>query len=80
MSRSHKKHPIIKDKAKRWMRPIANRRLRRAITRALHNGADDDSEMPLAREITNDYDVCDFICHLSAEYYDADEQYQRYLK
>lgn len=55
MSRSRKKHPIIKDgtKAKKQM---ANRRFRRVLKQRK-----EDEVLPLMREITNQYDVIDWV-------------------
>jgi len=77
MSRSRKKHPISKDPTKRWMRPIANRRTRRAVKEGIEAGVELLEELPMARELTNDYDICDFIYTRARS---GCEQYQIHMK
>ena len=58
MSRSYKKQPVVKDK------PLVeyNRKFRRTIRQI--NFEEDDDDFPIipknSRELTNDYDVCDW--------------------
>jgi hypothetical protein len=53
MSRSYKKQPIIKDKRDTGYNKVF-RRTQRMIE------PDDDTIYPLSRELTNDYDICDW--------------------
>jgi len=55
MSRSFKKHGIIKDKG--IPRPIYNRRLRRVNKQRVQEG----KKPFLLKELIDEYDVCDFI-------------------
>jgi hypothetical protein len=58
MSRSYKKQPVVKDK------PLVeyNRKFRRVLRQVKFE--EDDDEFPItpkkSRELTNDYDVCDW--------------------
>lgn len=63
MSRSFKKYGIIKDKG--MSRGEYNRRFRRVNRQRIKEGK--DSKLPY--EITNQYDVCDFIMYWERSYY-----------
>lgn len=55
MSRSRKKEPIIKDKGSQ--KEIYNRKFRRVCKQV---NIEDDTIFPNSRELTNDYNICDW--------------------
>lgn len=68
MSRSRKKHAIYKDHPKD-AKKLANRRSRRKTKIAVNKG---DEIIPVSKEVTNPYDVCDYTIHVEKgdKYYD----------
>jgi hypothetical protein len=52
------------------MKRVSARRERRAAALAMHAGAEAPELFPLAREITNQWDVCDFVINC---YKDCDQ-------
>lgn len=54
MSRSYKKHPIVKDKGRRDY----NKLFRNKTKQAIREGQDPPTK---TREVVNDYDVCDWV-------------------
>ena len=72
MSRSYKKNPIIKDNGRSHKRAkkAANQRLRTTVRNIMSNlDSLEDKIFPTARglEITNQYDICDWINRYSEE-------------
>lgn len=68
MSRSVKKHPIIKDGCKSD-RQIHHRRFRSVNKQRVRQGL----EPLLSKEVTNSYDICDYVISLYT--WDLDEQW-----
>jgi hypothetical protein len=69
MSRSYKKHNILKDHPK-GAKTMSKKKIRRKIKQIL-NQEDDDITLPIERELTNQYDVCDWI------FINPDNKYKR---
>lgn len=51
MSRSHKKHPVITDKAQKWAKKDANKRIRNA--KDIGNGSN-------YKKYYNSWNICDY--------------------
>lgn len=68
MSRSYRK-PWVKDPANSYMKKIHARKMRRIIHQIMKCLKDYEvgPEIPHYREVTNQYDVCDFIFPCSEE-------------
>lgn len=60
MSRSRKKNAIVKDPSNSKNKKLASRRLRRISKIAVNQGKE---IIPLSKEVTNQYDVCDYSIH-----------------
>lgn len=61
MSRSRKKHAIVKDKNGRYYNRLTRRVIKQQV-RDIKNLKDLlDYRISLAKEIVNDYDVCDYV-------------------
>jgi hypothetical protein len=68
MGKSRKKHNITKIKNK-GMRSVAHKRLRKRVNDRIKSGKYED--FPDMRELTNDYDIIDFVS------INEDEKYRR---
>jgi len=65
MSRSRKKHPIIKDNGQshKWNKKNANQRIRTAVRNVLTNLDSYEDKIfptPKGKELTNQCDICDW--------------------
>lgn len=65
MSRSRKKHPIVKDKSGHtWYNRIIRRRQRQQVKEILTLQDVMDYEISNPKTFVNDYDVCDYVMHM----------------
>jgi hypothetical protein len=70
MSRSVKKNVYVKD-SNTFMKRLSHHRLRREVKRRIFRG--DWDVMPVAKELTNQWDVCDWRWYLSKD----DDYYEK---
>ena len=65
MSRSRKKHPIVKDRSGHtWYNRVIRRRQRQQVKEILTLQDVMDYEISNPKTLVNDYDVCDYVMHM----------------